>query len=126
MTDRVVGVRLGPGGPLVFCRTVRDDLARGQRVTVARGGAADETEEGVVAVAPGQIIAASPLDDAPHVLDDIAPSSVDDVEAEITAIPSGVVFLAADGGDIGPADLRQALRLAALPLPDAPPERRRP
>lgn len=120
VSDHVVGVRLEPAGPVIFCHTVMEFLERGQRVTVAWVAGGDGAREGVVAIAPERIIAAPPLDDAPRVVG-IAPTAEDVREAPL---PAGVIFLPATEGAIGPADLRHALRLAASPLPEAPPERR--
>jgi hypothetical protein len=118
MDDAVVGIRFACHDPLVFCYTGDRTLARGQRVRVAIAG---EVREGVVAIAPAQIIAAPALPDAPRVVG-VAPVEVpDDAGA---AVPPGVVFLPADGGGVGPADLARALELAALPVPTAPVERR--
>jgi hypothetical protein len=118
MDDAVVGIRFGRHGPLVFCYTGDRTLARGQRVGVAIAG---EIRDGVVAIAPAQIIAAPALPDAPRVTGVAALETPDDAGA---AVPPGVVFLPAEGGGVGPADLARALELAALPVP-APPEERR-
>ena len=116
MEDAVVGIRFAPHGALVFCYTGDRALMRGQRVRVAIVG---EVREGVVAIAPAQIIAAPALPDAPRV------AGVAPLEApSAAAVPPDVVFLPADGGGVGPADLARALELAALPVP-APPEERR-
>jgi hypothetical protein len=117
MDDAVVGIRFARHGPLVFCYTGDRTLARGQRVRVAISG---EVREAVVAIAPAQIIAAPALPDAPRVAG-VAPLEAPDDAG--TAMPPGVVFLPADGGGVGPADLARALELAALPVP-APPEER--
>lgn len=129
MSDRVVGVRLEPGALVVFCRAGAlgapgEALERGRRVTIAWEDGARE-REGVVAIAPDQIVAAPSLDDAPRIAG-VAPATQDD--ADSGAPPPGAIFLTpevGEGGKIGPDDLRQALRLAALSLPEAPPERRR-
>lgn len=118
MDDAVVGIRFAPRGPLVFCYTGDRTLTRSQRVRVA---IADEVWEGVVAIAPAQIIAAPVLADAPHVAG-IAPVETP-ADAGAAEAP-GVVFLPADGGGVGPADLARALELAALPVPAPPVERR--
>jgi hypothetical protein len=115
--DRVAGVRLDPNSPVTFCYTSLSVLERGWRVTVA---CADGTREGVVAIAPELIIAAPPLDDAPRITGVVAR---EDIHEEFT-IGKEVVFLPATEGAVGPSNLQEALRLAALPLPDAPPERR--
>src|SRR2546423_11439064 len=118
MDDAVVGIRFGRYGPLVFCYTGDRTLARGQRVRVAIAG---EVREGVVAIAPAQIIAAPALPDAPCV------AAVAPVEAPApsgAAVPPDVVFLPADSGGVGPADLARALELAALPSPAPPAEPR--
>jgi hypothetical protein len=118
MDDAVVGIRFAHHGALVFCYTDDRTLTRGQRVRVAISG---EVREGVVAIAPAQIIAAPALADAPRVAGLAPVKEPDDAGA---AVPPGVVFLPADGGGVGPADLARALELAALPVP-APPEERR-
>ena len=118
MSEQVAGVRLEPGGPLVFCHTPLDVLERGQRVTVAWG---DTAREAVVAVTPQQIIAAPAFADAPRIAG-VVPTAPDAL-ATSTEV-ADVVLLAAEGGEVGPADLARALGLAALPLPAAPPERR--
>jgi hypothetical protein len=118
MDDAVVGIRFAPHGPLVFCSTGDRTLTRGQRVRVANAG---EVREGVVAIAPAQIIAAPALPDAPRVVGVVPVAGPDDAGA---AVPQGVVFLRADGGGVGPADLARALELAALPVPTPPEERR--
>ena len=118
MDDAVVGIRFAPRGPLVFCYTGDRTLTRSQRVRVA---IADEVWEGVVAIAPAQIIAAPALPDAPRVAG-VAPVEAPD-DAGV-AVPPGVDFLPADGGGVGPADLARALELAALPIPAPPVERR--
>src|SRR5919202_3961715 len=118
MDDAVVGIRFGRHGPLVFCYTSDRTLARGQRVRVASAG---EVREGVVAIAPAQIIAAPALPDAPRIAGVAPLEAPDDAGA---AVPPGVVFVPVDGGGVGPADLARALELAALPVP-APPEERR-
>ena len=118
MEDAVVGIRFAPHGPLVFCYTGDHTLTRGQRVWVA---ISHEVREGVVAIAPAQIIAAPALPDAPRVAGLAPVEAPDDASA---AVPPGVVFLPADGGGVGPADLARALELVALPVP-APPEERR-
>jgi hypothetical protein len=117
MDDAVVGIRFGRHDPLVFCYTGDRTLARGQRVRVTISG---EVREGVVAIAPAQIIAAPALPDAPRVAG-VAPLAVPDDAG--TAMPPGVIFLPADGGGVGPADLARALELAALPVPTPPEER---
>jgi hypothetical protein len=118
MDDAVVGIRIARQGPLVFCYTGDRTLARGQRVRVALAG---EVREGIVAIAPTQLIAAPALPDAPRVAGLASREAPDDAGA---AVPPGVVFLPADGGGVGPADLARALELAALPVP-APPEEHR-
>ena|SRR5438105_9019635 len=118
MDDAVVGIRFAPHGLLVFCYTGDRTLRRGQRVRVAIAG---EVREGVVAIAPAQIIAAPALPDAPRVAGVVPLEAPDDAG---DAVPPGVVFLPADDGGVGPADLARALELAALPVP-APPEERR-
>jgi hypothetical protein len=118
MDDAVVGIRFAPCGPLVFCYTGDHTLTRGQRVQVA---IAHEVREGVVAIAPAQIIAAPDLPDAPRVAGVTPVEAPDDAGA---AVPPDVVFLPADGGGVGPADLARALELAALPIPAPPVERR--
>jgi len=118
MNDDVVGVRFAWNGPLVFCRALIDAPRHGQRVVVALDG---ETREGIVALAPGLIVAAPSMDDAPRVVD-VLPGDADD--AVPGAIPSDIVFLPSDDASIAPADLARALRLSALPLPPPPPERR--
>ena len=118
MDEAVVGIRFAPHGPLIFCYTDDRTLARGQRVRVAIAG---EVREGIVAIAPAQIIAAPALPDAPRVTGVAALETPDDAGA---AVPPGVVFLPADGGGVGPTDLARALEQAALPVP-APPEERR-
>ena len=118
MDDAVVGIRFARHGPLVFCYTGDRTLARGQRVRVTIAG---EVREGVVAIAPAQIIAAPALPDAPRVAGVAPEEAPDDAGA---AVPPGVVFLPADGGGVGPADLARALERAELPVP-APPEERR-
>jgi hypothetical protein len=118
MDDAVVGIRFARHGPLVFCYTGTRTLARGQRVRVALAG---EVREGVVALAPAQIIAAPALPDAPRATAIAPVKERDDAGA---AVPPGVVFLPADGGGVGPTDLARALEQAALPVP-APPEERR-
>jgi len=115
--ERIAGVRLDPNSPVTFCYTSLSALKRGWRVTVA---CADGAREGVVAIAPELIVAAPPLDDAPRIVGVVAREGVD----EESAIEEDVVFLPAAEGATGPSDLREALRLAALPLPAAPPERR--
>ena len=115
--ERVAGVRLDPNSPVTFCDTSLPALERGWRVTVAY---ADGAREGIVAIAPDAIIAAPPLDDAPRIVGVVAREGVD----EDHAIAENIVFLPAAEGAVGPSDVREALRLAALPLPDAPPERR--
>jgi hypothetical protein len=117
MDDAVVGLRFEPCGPLVFCDTEDRTLARGQHVRVA---SAHEVREGVVAIAPAQIIAALPLPDAPRVVG-VAPAAPQDEVA--AAVPPGIVFLPADDADVGPAALARALALAALPVPAPPVER---
>ena len=118
MDDAVVGIRFAPHGPLVLCYTEDRTLARGQRVRVALAG---EMREGVVAIAPAQIIAAPALPDAPRVTSVAPLEAPDDAGA---AVPPGVVLLSAEDGGIGPADLAQALERAALPGPEPPVERR--
>src|ERR671937_2508931 len=118
MDDAVVGIRFGRHGPLVFCHTSDRTLARGQHVRVAIAG---EVREGVVAIAPAQIIAAPALPDAPRVAGLAPREPPDDAGA---AVPPGVVFLPADGGGVGPADLARALELAALAVPTPPEEHR--
>ena len=118
MDDAVVGIRLVRHGPLVFCHTEDRTLARGQHVRVA---IAHEVREGIVAIAPAQIIAAPALPDAPRVAEVAPVEAPDDACA---AVPPGVVFLPAEGGGVGPADLARALERAARPVP-APPEERR-
>src|SRR5919202_4083606 len=111
MDDAVVGIRFARHGPFVFCYTGTRTLARGQRVRVAIAG---EVREGIVALAPAQIIAAPALPDAPRVVD-VAPLEASD-DAGAT-VPPGVVFLPADGGGVGHADLARALEQAARPVP---------
>jgi hypothetical protein len=82
---------------------------------------AGEVREGVVAIAPAQIIAAPALPDAPRVTGVVPREAPDDAGV---AVPPGVVLVPADGGAVGPADLARALERAALPVP-APPEERR-
>jgi len=119
-----VGVRLEPGAPVVFCYTAIETLERGQRVTVAGADGAG-VREGVVTIAPPSIIAAPPLGGAPRVVG-VAPAGEAAEEGEDpAALPPGSPLLAPEDSEIGPADLRQALLLAALPIPEAPPERRR-
>jgi hypothetical protein len=118
MDDAVVGIRFAPHSPLVFCYTEDRTLARGQHVRVA---IAHEVREGIVAIEPAQIVAAPALPDAPRVTGVAPLEAPEDAGA---AVPPGVVFLPADGGGVGPADLARALELAALPVP-APPEERR-
>ena len=79
---------------------------------------ADGTCEGVVAIAPELIIAAPPLDDAPRITGVVAREGIHE---EFT-IGQDVVFLPSTEGAVGSSNLQEALRLAALPLPDAPPE----
>ncbi len=117
MPDRVVGVRLDPGSPVTFCYTSLPALERGWRVIVA---CADGAREGVVAIAPELIVAAPPLDDAPRIVGVVARDGVD----EESTIAQDIVFLPAEEGAASPSDVWEALRLAALPLPAAPPERR--
>jgi hypothetical protein len=118
MDDAVVGIRFARHDPLVFCYTDDRSLAPGQRVRVALAG---EVREGVVALAPTQIIAVPALPDTPRVAGVAPLEAPDDAGA---AVPPGVVFLPADGGGVGPADLARALELAALPVPTTPVERR--
>ena len=118
MEDAVVGIRLVRHGPLVFCYTEDRTLARGQHVSVA---IAHEVREGVVAIAPAQIIAAPALPDAPRVVAVTPVEAPDDASA---IVPPGVVLLSAEDGGVGPADLTRALELAALPGPEPPAERR--
>src|ERR671936_2075312 len=118
MDDAVVGIRFARHGPLVFCYTGDRTLTRGQHVQVAIAG---EVREGVVAIAPGQIIAAPALPDAPRVAA-VAPVEAPDDAG--TAVPPGVVFLPAEGGGVGPADLARALERAARPVPTPLEERR--
>jgi hypothetical protein len=120
MDDAVVGIRFAPRGPLVFCYTGDHTLTRDQRVRVAIAGEV-EVREGVVAIAPAQIIAAPVLADAPRVAGLAPVETPDDAGAAETP---GVVFLPADGGGVGPADLAHALERAALPVPAPPVERR--
>lgn len=117
MPERVAGVRLDPNSPMTFCYTSLPALERGWRVTVE---GVDGAREGIVAIAPELIIEAPPLDDAPRITGVVAREGVH----EESTINEKVVFLPAAEGAVGPSDLREALRLAALPLPDAPPERR--
>jgi len=117
VSERVAGVRLDPNSPVTFCYTSLPALERGWRVTVA---CVDGAREGVVAIAPELIVAAPPLDDAPRIVGVVARDGVD----EESTIAQDIVFLPAEDGAVGPPDVREALRLAALPLPDAPPERR--
>jgi len=118
VSEQVAGVRLEPGDPLVFCHTSLAVLERGQRVTVAWG---DTVREAVVAVTPAQFIAAPALEGAPR-LTDVVPAPLNAPTAPTDS--AGAVLLAAEGGEVGPADLDRALRLAALPMPEQPPERR--
>ena len=118
MDDAVVGIRRGRYGPLVFCYTGDRTLARGDRVQVA---VSQGVWEGIVAIAPAQIIAAPPLPDAPRVVD-VAPAEAPDEAG--AAVPPGIVFLPAEEAEIGPADLARALALAALPVPEPVMERR--
>lgn len=118
MSDAIVGIRFARGDPPVFCHTTRHDLARGRRVLVAVAG---EVCEGVVTIAPDQIISAPPLDGAPRVVEVVAEEANGTVDATVS---EDIVFLPADGSAIGPADLAHALKLAALPLAEPPEERR--
>lgn len=120
----IAGIRFMPHGPLVFCdtaSTAAHDLALGARVRVAVDGA---VREGLVAIAPQQIISAPVLPDAPRVLEAFPSGEEDRGGAGGAIVPPGGVFLPADDSAIGPADLAHALELAARPLPD-PPEGRR-
>ncbi len=171
-TTTIVGVRLDHNGPVVFCRydedvsAARPALARGQRVRVDLGRDA-APREGVVVIAPEQIIVAPPLDGAPRAVaalppDDAEPGGgavvglqgaaidpldpimapVGDADLARTSLSGGdanlapaflpaddadlvPMFLPADDADLTLADLARALRLAALPLPEAPPQRER-
>lgn len=118
MDDVIVAVRLEQQASLLFCHAQLPLLEVGMRVRVALPG---EVMEGIVAIASGQILAAPPLPDAPRV---IAAMSREPGAGAPLMPPDGVDFLPADGAEIGPRDLANALRLATLPLPDAPPERR--
>ena len=113
----IVGVRLDATSQLVFChgdgqapsgRRVRVQTSEGERM-------------GTVAIASQQIIAAPPLAAAPRVIG-VAEAAV---SVLANAAPPDVVFLPADDAAIGHADLARALYLAALPLAEQPPERRR-
>jgi len=117
VSERVAGVRLDHNSPVTFCYTSLPALERGWRVTVA---CADGAREGVVVIAPELIVAAPPLDDAPRIVSVVAREDV----GEESTIAQDIVFLPAAEGATGPPDVREALRLAALPLPAAPPERR--
>lgn len=118
MRDAIAGIRFTPNGPLVFCHAGGHSLERGQRVRVEVAGS---VREGVIAIAPDQFIAAPPLVDAPRVVEVIAGPDTADPSGEI---PAGITFLPADDSEIGLDDLARALRLAALPVPDPPEERR--
>ncbi len=149
MAENVAAIRFAPYGPLVFCHTAEPGLARGTRVRVEL---AAEVREGIVAIAPQQIISAPALTDAPRVIavipaEEQAPAmndhpgttgsrctassapvagkdAGDPRGGDAAAVPPGVVFLPAGDGAVGPADLADALRLAALPVPEPPAERR--
>jgi len=171
-TTIIVGVRLDHNEPIVFCRydndasTAQPVLTRGQRVRVDLGRDA-APREGVVVIAPEQIVVAPPLDGAPRVVaalpsDDGETSAVMGLQGAAIGVsdapdpmmapvadanlartslsgdanlvpaflPAGdanhaPMFLPADDADLTPADLARALRLAALPLPEAPPQRER-
>ena len=143
MAENVAAVRFTPYGPLVFCYTSERRLARGTRVHVELAG---EVREGIVAIEPEQIISAPELAGAPRVIEAISTRKDSSGTAGIPAgngdqassaardgglrgddaptVPPGVVFLPAADGAIGSADLADALRLAALPVPEPPTERR--
>src|ERR671933_367327 len=103
MDDAVVGIRFGRYGPLVFCRTDGRTLTPGQRVRVAIAG---QLREGIVAIAPAQIIAAPALADPPPGAG-VPPRGARDGAG--AAVPPGGVFLPPGGGGVGPADLARAL-----------------
>jgi hypothetical protein len=113
----IVGVRFDPHGPLVFCRCEVQDVVAGREVLVML---ADGRRSGVVEV-PADRIVAGELSHAPRVVAVREPAGDD---GEPIAIPDGIDVVAAADGAVGPADLAEALRLAALPVP-APPEPRR-
>ncbi|HZS90310.1 MAG TPA: hypothetical protein VFE42_22790 [Chloroflexota bacterium] len=114
----MAGVRFDPYGPLVFCRCEVAGVAAGCEVLVML---ADGERSGVVEVPPDRIFATE-LPRAPRIVAVRQPARDD---SEPVAIPDGIDFLTAADGDVGTADLAEALRLAALPVP-APPEQRRP
>ena len=114
----IAGVRFDPHGPLVFCHCEVADVAAGCEVQVMLE---QGERSGVVEVPPDRIFATE-LPHAPRIIAVRPPARDDRVPV---AVPEGIDFLTAEDGDVGPADLAEALRLAALPVP-APPEQRRP
>ncbi len=117
--EKIVGVRLGRGEPVVFCFDGGQVVAlhRGRRVRVVADGV---ERDGVVVIAPDSIVAAPPFESAPRV----ASVYAEDVEADEASAPPKVIFLTAADA-VNARDLAAALRLAAAPLPEAPPRTRR-
>lgn len=118
MNDVIVAVRVSQGGPLLWCYAAARAWRAGERVRVALDGGLIEA---VVAIAPDDILAAPPLGTAPRIVDVLPTEEHGDVQP---VAPDGVAFLPADDAPIGLGDLAQALRLAALPVPEPPPGRR--
>ena len=118
MDTFVVGIRFSDYGPIEFAYTSLEHLERQQHVVAEVNG---EPREAKVAIAPGQILAAPPLEDVPHVVA-VLPVAAPSAGAEI---PSGVALLASDEHVVGTEELARALELAARPVP-YPPEARSP
>lgn len=117
MDNPIAGIRFSPYGPLVFCYCDVAGLTHGRRVVVMIDG---ERREGVVALAPAQVLDAPPLGAAPRVVGLVEAPALDGGDA---AVPPGIDLLLASDSTVGAADVARALALAALPAPEPGEER---
>lgn len=117
MDHPIAGIRFSTSEPLVFCYCDVEGLARGQHVVVIIEG---ERREGMVALAPAQVLAAPPLGAAPRVVGLVETPALGGGDA---AVPPDVDLLLAPDSAIGADDLARALALAALPAPQPGEER---
>jgi hypothetical protein len=114
----IVGVRFDPLASLVFCRCELPGVAAGCEVVVSL---ADGQRRGVIEVPADQIVAPD-LPDAPRVI------SVQDAphrDRGASSLTDDIDFVTAPDGGVELSDLEDALKLAALPVPETPEPRRR-
>lgn len=117
MADPIAGIRFSSHEPLVFCYCDVAGLARGQQVVVIIDG---ERREGMVALAPAQVLAAPPLGPAPRVIGLVEAPALD---GAAVSVPPDIDLLLAPDSAIGANDLARALALTALPAPEPGQER---